>query len=147
MSFSQNEPMMVITKLPDLDVDIQSSENLAFTDADEVPTGAGLQTQLHNLAAKTIEERNKFCKGRPWWECSEQSTQNECSFVAGQCKGAPVEIEPERYYQKWLRIYRPIYENMKQPQINSSGNLVRTTPTVVIPPRRKRSIRRERVMV
>jgi len=138
-----SEPVMVITKFPELTVEVSGSENLEFTEADEVPTSAGLQTQLHTLATKTMEERDKFCKGRPWWDCSEQATQKECAFVEGQCKGAPVEIEPERYYEKWKRIYAPIYENMRKPNIDAYGRLIVSHTSI----RRKKSIRRERVMV
>jgi hypothetical protein len=146
---STPDPVMTITNFPRLDdVDIESANDLSFTESDQVLSGAGLQTQLHELSEKTAEQRNKFCRGRPWWDCSESATQNECSFVSGQCVGAPIETEPQRYFQKWLTLYGPIYQDIQPPLMDENGNLLTSKQYAPQhhPHRRKKSVRRERVV-
>ncbi len=128
---------------PDLIVQIESSLDLSFTDADEILNGVGAQAQLREIANKTMKQREKFCKGRPWWDCSESATLGECAFVNGQCKGAPVDIQPERYFEKWKRLYTPIYAKIPKPEVDENGNLV--VPTAA--PRRKKSTRRQRGII
>ena len=132
----------VVTRFPDIEIAIESSESLAFTDADEIPTGSGANTFVNDIVAKTSEQREKFCKGRPWWDCSDAVTLGECAFVEGECKGAPIESKPERYFEKWKRLYTPVYANIPLPEMDEAGKLLSSKVRLV--PRRKKSIRRNR---
>jgi len=87
----------------------------------------------------------KFCKGCAWWDCSDNATLGECAFIRGECRGAPVESEPETYYSKWRRLFTPIYANIPKPEMDTYGHLISSSTKLM--PKRKKSTRRQRIVL
>jgi hypothetical protein len=136
--------------LPDLVISIPSEHKIVFDKNDEIQPeqniGESVDAKTRAALQASAHKRAQFCKGRPWWNCTQQNTQGACLFKEGQCRAAPVNANEESYFTKWLRIYGPIYNDMPQPKIDVQGNLVPVTPaTMTLPagrPRRKKSIQR-----
>jgi len=124
---------ITVTPLAKLTVDIESSEDLSFKDVDEKKPSENKQPSEEMLAA--ARKREQFCKGRSWWECTQATTQGACVLDEGKCVAIPMTKKPERYYEQWLRIHKPIYAHVQVPAINNDGEIINV-------PRRKRSIRR-----
>ena len=145
-STTADVPNITVTKLAALEVEIQGAEDLSFNDADLVP----VKTQSTTNPAQ-LQHLTDFCKTRSWWECA-TDTQGVCQFDngSGTCVPAPRTKDMDSYYKQWLRIYGPVYANMKM--IPTSKPCVKTGIPIevvvvterhgpVVPPKR-RSIRR-----
>lgn len=153
-STTTDVPNITVTKLAALEVGIQGAEDLSFNDADLDP----VSTQSVTNPAQ-LEHLKDFCKTRSWWECTD--TQGVCQFDngSGTCVPAPRTKDMDSYYKQWLRIYGPVYANMKMIP-TSSKPCVKTGMPIevvvvtdrrgpVIPPKRRsirRNVRRPRLI-
>lgn len=64
------------------------------------------------LSGLSLEQRKAFCEKKPWWDSNPLCVLDE---KTGMQKAAPTSKQKETYYQKWLRVYAPIYKPMMGP--------------------------------
>ena len=138
---------VVINTLPNIPVEVVSSEDLFFTSDELSGAPEGIDPRLQ---VKILEARAEFCKPLPWWKCSEEATQGTCAFVNGECHGVAPYFQKTNYFDKWRLLYGPIYGNMQRPNLNIVSQQRRKSLTSTQPSsarRRAQSVRRKTVEV